>query len=102
MTPAEKILWEELRGRRLNNIKFTRQHSIGNYIVDFYCAELRLVIELDGSVHLNNEQKEKDQFRDKNLQDMNFTILRFTNNQIEKNLKEVLERIREHAKSPHL
>jgi very-short-patch-repair endonuclease len=93
MTPAEKILWEVLRGRKLNNLKFQRQHSIGNYIADFYCAELRLVIELDGAVHLNKEQNEKDRLRDQNLKEMNFTVLRITNNEIEKNLQLALQKI---------
>ena len=55
-------------------MKFKRQHSIGKYIVDFYCAQLRLIIELDGKVHLNKEQKEKDNWRDENLRDMNYTF----------------------------
>jgi very-short-patch-repair endonuclease len=51
MTPAEKMLWQQLRGRGLNGLKFRRQHPLGNLIVDFYCAEHRLVIEVDGGIH---------------------------------------------------
>ena len=94
LTPAEKILWEELRGRKLNNLKFQRQHSIGNYIVDFYCAKLRLIIELEGAVHFKKEQKQKDNFRDKNLVEMDYTVLRITNNEIEDNLSAILEKIK--------
>lgn len=93
MTPAEKLLWEELRGNKLGGLKFKRQHSIGNYIVDFYCAERRLVLELDDAVHLNSEQIKKDEDRDKTLEVMNFRVLRITNNEIEENLNLVLQTI---------
>lgn len=78
-TPSEEILWEEIRNRKLNGLKFKRQHSIGNYIVDFYCASKRLIVELDGEVHNTSDQKEKDKHRDENLSEMNFRILRISN-----------------------
>ncbi|MBL0331188.1 MAG: endonuclease domain-containing protein [Bacteroidetes bacterium] len=81
-TSAEEILWEEIRNKKLNGLKFKRQHSIGNYVVDFYCASKRLIIELDGEVHNTEEQKEKDQHRDQNLKEMNFKILRISNSQV--------------------
>ncbi len=81
-TEAETVLWEVLRNGKLNGVKFKRQHSIGNYIVDFYCASARLIIELDGKVHLEKNQKEKDQLRDENLIDMEFKVLRFTNDEV--------------------
>ncbi len=81
-TPAEKILWEELRNGKLDGLKFKRQHSIGNYIVDFYCASKKLIIEADGGIHLNPDQADKDQLRDENLKYMRFILLRFTNDQI--------------------
>jgi len=81
-TSAEEILWEEIRNKKLNGLKFKRQHSIGNYVVDFYCASKRLIIELDGEVHNTEEQKEKDQHRDQNLTEMNFKILRISNSQV--------------------
>jgi very-short-patch-repair endonuclease len=59
MTPAEQILWDRLRGRRFQGLKFRRQHPLGRFIVDFYCAEHRLVIELDGGIH--RHQQEYDQ-----------------------------------------
>ena len=93
LTNAEKILWNALRNGKLNGLKFKRQHSIGNYVVDFYCYKLRLIIELDGGVHLIEYQKEKDHYRDQNLQAMNYTIQRYKNEEIENYLDKVLEKI---------
>ena len=98
-TQAEITLWQHIRSGRLNGLKFKRQHSIGNYIVDFYCASKRLIVELDGGVHLNPEQIEKDKFRDQNLTEMDFTVLRFTNDEILFNIDYVKERIAEHCRS---
>jgi very-short-patch-repair endonuclease len=81
-TKAEDFLWQQLRNTKLNGFKFKRQHSIGNYIVDFYCASKRLIIELDGEVHNAKDQQEKDQLRDLNLTGMGFQVLRFTNDQV--------------------
>ena len=81
-TPAEDILWQHLRGGKLDGLKFKRQHSIGNYIVDFYCSSRKLIIESDGEVHNHPEQKEKDISRDINLREMGFNILRFKNEDI--------------------
>ena len=81
-TPAEIALWEEIRNGKLNGLKFKRQHSIGNYVVDFYCASKRLIIELDGAVHNTTDQQEKDKLRDINLSEMNFKIMRFTNDEV--------------------
>lgn len=81
-TPAEEILWEEIRNKKLNGLKFKRQHSIGYYIVDFYCASKRLIVELDGEVHNTEDQIEKDKHRDQNLTEMNFKILRISNSQV--------------------
>ena len=58
-TKAEDFLWQEIRNKKLNQLKFKRQHSIGNYIVDFYCASKRLVIEVDGKVHPLSDQKKR-------------------------------------------
>ena len=69
MTPAEKILWQELRGNKLG-VHFRRQQVIAGFIVDFYCHKADLVIELDGSVHEGDEQKESDVERDKVLSGM--------------------------------
>ncbi len=93
MTLTEKLLWQKVRNGALHGLKFKRQHSIGSYITDFYCASLRLIIELDGGVHLDKEQKEKDKARDKNFRDMNYIVLRFTNDMVLNNIEHVLQEI---------
>ena len=94
MTPAEKILWQELRGNKLG-VHFRRQQVIAGFIVDFYCHKADLVIELDGSVHEGDEQKESDTERDKVLSKLGLRVLRFRNEDLIKNLSGVLGRIRE-------
>ncbi len=89
MTPWERKLWYEFL--RNYPIRFQRQKSIGNYIVDFYCAKARLVIELDGGGHYTAEQKEKDNLRTKELESMNLTVLRICNLDIDHNFSGVCE-----------
>jgi very-short-patch-repair endonuclease len=91
MTPAECILWERLRDRMLAGNKFRRQHPIGAYIIDFYCAEARLVIEIDGGIHLG--QVDADANRSRELEAQGYRVIRFTNEQIETNLELVLSSI---------
>jgi very-short-patch-repair endonuclease len=93
MTPAETILWQELRGNRLG-VRFRRQQIIAGFIVDFYCHKAGLVIELDGSVHQGDEQKKNDAKRDKALDEMGLRIVRFKNEEVVRNLPAVLEKIR--------
>lgn len=93
MTSAEKILWEHLRAKRFNNLKFRRQQIIEGFIVDFYCHSLGLIIEVDGEVH--NKQKEYDRDRDKILSTKDLYILRFTNQQVLENINLVLNSIAE-------
>jgi type I site-specific restriction-modification system R (restriction) subunit len=78
-TPAEDIAWDLLRDRRFENLKFRRQHQLGNYITDFFCAEHKLVLELDGDVHGRSEVVAKDAKRDAQMKSMGFKILRFPN-----------------------
>lgn len=91
-TRQERTLWQYLRKKKLG-FTFQRQHSIGPYIVDFYCAEKRLVIELDGEQHKQNV--EYDQERTKFLMGLNHIVLRFWNSEIDDNLCIVLEKIRQ-------
>ena len=79
MTDAETLLWMLLRNRRIAGAKFRRQHPVGRYILDFYCAEKQLGIELDGGQH--GETIDYDQQRDRWLQAQGISILRFWNNQ---------------------
>jgi very-short-patch-repair endonuclease len=81
-TTAESFLWENLRNKQMLGYKFRRQHIIANYIVDFYCHELKLVIELDGGQHAELEHKKADENRDKFLQQHGITVLRYWNNQV--------------------
>ena len=80
-TPAEGVLWELLRNRQVANLKFRRQHQIGPYIVDFFCNDLKLVVELDGEVHSGEAQVKKDQKRQAYLESLGFEVLRFDNDQ---------------------
>ena len=92
-TPAEDLLWQHIRNKKLNQLKFKRQHSIGNYIIDFYCASSRLIIELDGEIHNLPDQKEKDKSRDENFKEMDFKILRFLNEEVLSNINLVKQEI---------
>mgnify|MGYP001577182727 FL=1 len=93
MTPAEKKLWGYLRGNRFKNFKFRRQHSIGNYIVDFYCPELRLVIEIDGDSHFGDEAVKYDQHRENFIKFFRINCLRFTNQEVAKDIEGVLRKL---------
>lgn len=97
-TLAEKLLWEQLRNRKLDGVKFKRQHPIGSYISDFYCPAYKLVIELDGPIHETEEYTERDKAKNKALTEFNFTIIRFKNEEIIHNMKNVLNRIKKEIK----
>jgi len=90
-TTAEQLLWGKLRGKHIPGVKFSRQHGIGPYVVDFFCPERELVVEVDGDVYTNTRQETKDQQRDLYLQSLGLTIIRYTNDEIFKNLDGVLE-----------
>ncbi|MEA3350102.1 MAG: DUF559 domain-containing protein [Chloroflexota bacterium] len=79
-TPAENKLWHILRNRNLSNYKFRRQHPIYRFITDFYCAQTKLVIEIDGDVHAM--QEEYDQARTEWLKECGYTVIRFTNREV--------------------
>jgi very-short-patch-repair endonuclease len=95
-TPAEKIFWNEVRNRKFYNLKFRRQHQIGFYIVDFYCHEYNLVIELDGSIHDLETNKKNDEEREWNLKFQGYKILRFPNERIFNDIDAVLKEIFQH------
>ncbi|WP_422349002.1 endonuclease domain-containing protein [Flagellimonas sp.] len=96
LTPAEAFLWTKLQRKQLDGRKFRRQHSIDNFIVDFYCASEKLIIELDGQVHFNAVAQEKDYLRTQHLEGLGLTVLRFENRMVFENLASVLREIREH------
>jgi uroporphyrinogen-III synthase len=93
-TPAEKALWNLLRNRKFENLKFRQQHPLKDYIVDFYCFELRLIIELDGGRHNEKEQKYNDEQRDFHLSFLGYSILRYNNEVVFKNPQHILEEIK--------
>lgn len=92
-TPQEDKLWWCLKDKRLG-IKFRRQHSVGGYILDFYCSKKKLIIELDGKIHASKEAREYDEIRDKYFEELGYTVLRFTNLEVENDIKEILNRIK--------
>lgn len=94
MTKAELIIWSALRNRKLNGFKFRRQQPVFYYIVDFYCHELRLIIEVDGEIHNAPEQRLSDSKRDKSLKENGYIVLRITNEDVENNYKETISRIK--------
>lgn len=90
-TKAEKILWKELRNRKLN-VKFRRQHPVDRFILDFYAPEIKLGIELDGFSH--KESREYDKLRTEYFESLGIKIIRFWNIEIEQNLKSVIDKIK--------
>ena len=95
MTAAECVLWQSLKSRQLLGKKFRRQISIGRYIVDFYCPEARLVIELDGERHFSITMDEYDTERTNYLEQEGLKVIRFENKELYDNLEGVLETIKQ-------
>jgi very-short-patch-repair endonuclease len=90
-TPAENALWQRLRSRKLNGLRFRRQHSFERFIVDFYCAEAKLVIEVDGPVH--DYTIEEDKVRQEFLESLGLQVLRVTNDEVLKSPNTVRQTI---------
>ena len=102
MTEAEKLLWSKLRRKQINNYQFYRQKVIGNYIVDYYCPKAKIIIELDGSQHYNDEGVSKDKIRDAYLKSIGLEVLRFSDREIFENISGVLERISYNLNPPYV
>jgi len=94
LTPAEAALWKRLQKSQLEGRKFRRQHSVGAYILDFYCPAERLAVELDGAAHNHEQAYLKDTARDDYLRSLGITVLRFENCDVLKNLDGVLSEIK--------
>jgi very-short-patch-repair endonuclease len=92
-TPAEVILWQHLRNRQLGGFKFRRQYGIAHYIADFCCPECELVVELDGISHEHDNVVEYDLSRQRYFESIGFLVIRFKNEQIYRQLTEVLENV---------
>jgi len=99
LTPAEAFLWTQLKNKQFKGRKFRRQHGVGSFIVDFYCASEQLVIELDGAYHFNPVQEEKDAIRTAYLESKGLTVIRFENKKVFDFLPSVLIEIEENFKS---
>jgi very-short-patch-repair endonuclease len=93
MTDAEKLLWSKIRRKQLKGLQFYRQKIIGNYIADFYCPKLKLVIEVDGGQHYSAEGRENDRVRDNYMTGAGITVIRFSDRAVLKNLEGILEEI---------
>ena len=93
-TKAEKLLWEKLRNNQLEGLKFRRQHPVNIYIADFYCHKFKLIIELDGDYHNQEEQKQKDEVRTEVLRLNDLKIIRFKNEEVEQDINQVLTTIK--------
>ena len=102
MTPAEQMLWEALRDRRLNDLRFRGQHPVGQFILDFYCSRLKLVVELDGGIH--DARMEQDAARTAYLGTYGYRVIRFRNENTLTNMPAVLEQITDfaHSSSPSI
>lgn len=91
MTYSESLLWEKLKGKQLMGLRFRRQHPIDIFIVDFYCHEVKLVIEIDGEIHL--DQIEYDDGREADIEKYDIKIIRFTNDEVNNNIEDVIQKI---------
>ncbi|MEQ8218592.1 MAG: endonuclease domain-containing protein [Arenibacter sp.] len=99
LTSAEAFLWNELKSKKLEGRKFRRQHSIGNFIIDFYCAKENLIIELDGEVHNNAIAIVYDEKRTAFFNENGFNVVRCENKMVFENLPSVLQEIRENFRN---
>lgn len=97
-TPAEQVLWQHLRNRAVLDYKFRRQYSIDRFVVDFVCIEAALIIEVDGEIH--QYTADEDSIRQEFLESLGFRVLRFSNEQVLREIDEVLRQISEKLTSP--
>ena len=94
-TDAERKLWSILRSRQMAGLKFFRQYSAGPYILDFYCPERRLSIEVDGGQHADVYSQQHDAHRDRYLKELNIRVIRFWDNDVLQNIEGVGQKIKE-------
>jgi very-short-patch-repair endonuclease len=95
---AEIILWDRLKGRQLSGYKFRRQYSVEDFVIDFYCPELKLAIEVDGDSHYREDALLSDKKRQIGIETFGIRFLRFTNREIYENVEGVLLKIQERIK----
>lgn len=97
MTDAESMLWARIRRKQVDGFRFRRQYSIGHFVVDFYCPEIKLVIEVDGPTHDGHDAKEYDAEREEQIRSLEITVLRFKNEAVYNGIDGVVAKIRETA-----
>ena len=95
-TAPEAILWMALKSKQMEGLKFRRQFGLGPYVLDFYCPEIRLCIELDGEIHTTYEQSQYDDMRARFIESNNIKVLRFENSVVYHNMEAIREAIRKH------
>lgn len=93
LTDSESLLWSRLRRKQILGVQFYRQKPVGNYIVDFYAPRAKLVIELDGAQHLDQDHAKKDEIRDEYLRNQGLLVMRFNNLQVLQQLESVVQKI---------
>lgn len=91
LTPSEQTLWQALKNRQINGLKFRSQHPVGSFIVDFYCPQCRLVVKLDGEIH--DQQTDYDAARTAQLNRFGYRVVRFRNQEVMTDLNSVLQQI---------
>ncbi|MBU0489188.1 MAG: endonuclease domain-containing protein [Bacteroidetes bacterium] len=96
-TEAEYDLWQKLRNRKQIGLKFRRQHPLNQFVADFYCHEIKLVVELDGGIHNESTQQERDEGRTEMLRQQGITVVRFSNEDILYDLQKSLKKIKDVA-----
>ena len=97
-TDAERKIWKIARNRQVLGLKFFRQYGVGNYILDFYCPQIKLAIEIDGEQHNKPDNANKDDTRTKYLKNLNIFVLRFWNNDVLQNLSGIYDKTLKTAK----
>ena len=94
MTAGEQKLWDELKVNKIKGYRFKAQHPISKYIADFYCHKAKLVIEIDGNIHDNENIKERDEGRTFEIENFGLKVIRFNNNHVLNNIEEVINEIK--------
>lgn len=94
MTEAEQVLWQALRGGQVDGLRFRRQHSVGPFVLDFWCPRVKLAIEVDGAIHEAEDQSARDAERTAHLAAYDYRVLRVSNDDVLNNLPAVLKTIR--------
>ena len=97
-TAPEAILWRMLKGKQIESLKFRRQFGLGPYVLDFYCPEIRLCIELDGGIHKTHEQAQYDEIRSQYINENNIKVLGFENDVVYRNINAIVDAIKIHKK----